>query len=71
MDISNILTKEQREAGLTLEEDVFEVTLRLGDKVIAVFGPSALIEHIRYTADQAIEWKRSGITFTKGEENDS
>ena len=70
MDISNILTKEQREAGLTLEEDVFEVTLRQGDRVVAMFGHHAEIAHIRAAADMALhiihnaeEWTKSGISF--------
>ena len=73
MDISNILTKEHRDAGLSLDEDVFEVTLRQGDKVVAMFGQHAEIAHIRAAADMALhiihnaeEWKRSGITFEQG-----
>ena len=67
METPNILTKEHHDAGLTLKENDFNITLRQGDKTIAMFGHYVEIAHILCCADQAMKWTKSGITFERGE----
>lgn len=71
--LENVLTKEQREAGLYLGEDEDIVYLLKKGKVapLATFSAAgATIEAILHEADQQLEWHRSGITFEKVEGND-
>ncbi len=57
--LSNILSQEQREAGLTLQQDDHNLALMYGEKIIALFTYNASIEAVRHEADHWLEMRKA------------
>ncbi len=69
MNINEYLRKEHLAIGLTLTDDEHLVYLKQNGSVRAVWSSLAgiPIADIIHEADQILEWKMSGIIFTKAE----
>ncbi len=65
MDISKqFLTKDQINAGITLEEDEDFLKLKCGAETLGTwYALSAKIEDIQNAAEQKLNWIKSGIEF--------
>ncbi len=64
--LNNLLSGEQRDAGLHLvEEDDHTVSLRHYENIIAHFTHHVTVENLRHEADQWLNETKSGITFAQ------
>lgn len=63
--LSQVLTKDHRDAGLSIDEDDHLLYLRdKTGKILRVFwAASATPTAVLHEANQALEWQRSGVTF--------
>jgi hypothetical protein len=73
--LENILTKEQREIGLSLDEmDDHFIAVRFKGNIARDFltgnplifnATKVTVETLQHETDQQLEWSRSGITFER------
>ena len=69
MNLNRYLRTEHLAIGLTLTDDEHFVYLKQNGYFKAIWGSFAptLIAEVIHEADQILEWKTSGIIFTKAE----
>ncbi len=67
--LDSILTKRQKDAGYYLKQGIGlnpNIYLLREDNILISYPyQSVTIDQIRYDADQAIEWSKSGVTYER------